>query len=182
MKNLISFICCLPFGICCHTAFALSTGIGGIGGGGIEGPATGFTCRDGQICCFYNDNGGCMRCAAPGGCPTCSCPTECPDKEWSAPDRQTPGVRCNQVQAALVLEPCKCEYRCSSGYYLNGKKCSLCPSTTSIASTGATVLIPGKSESPYNDGDITSCYIAASTSISDEKGTYQFTSDCHYTP
>lgn len=59
---------------------------------------------------------------------------------------------------------------CKKGYYLTNKAgmtlCEKCPS-------------PGTSDDG-NNTDYTACYIPAGTIMTDETGTFTYTSDCHY--
>ncbi len=68
------------------------------------------------------------------------------------------------------------EYGCTEGYYHSGGAqysdnytCSLCPT-------------PGTSYAfdEKDTGGITTCYIPAGRTLSDETGSYKFTEDCYY--
>ncbi len=62
------------------------------------------------------------------------------------------------------------QYRCAAGYYGN---------PTSILSICATCPQPGTSAAGSTAK--TSCYIPSGTSMTDNAGTYQFTTKCYYT-
>ncbi len=73
------------------------------------------------------------------------------------------------ARAACVAEGTT--YSCETGYYLSGTSCLRCPSSGGVYGT----------TSNYNRSGITSCYIPANTSVTDDSGTYVFTSSCYYT-
>lgn len=150
----------------------------------LTGPVTGITCQTGQVCCYYNNAGGCMKCAAAGSCPTCTCPlntdndpTICSSTEWTANGTEGTYHRCLQVQSNAALEICGCQYSCMPGYYMTYDAtaakniCVRCPSINGVY--GTTV--------DHNINGITSCYIPTGTSLSDDTGTFEFTSQCNYT-
>lgn len=145
---------------------------------------TGLTCSTGQVCCHYNNAGGCMRCAEPGSCPTCTCPfnadddpTICSSTEWTANGTEGMYHRCLQVQSSAAVEICGCEYSCMPGYYRQYDAtaakniCVRCPSINGVY--GTTV--------DHNINGITSCYIPTGTSLGDDTGTFEFTNQCNYT-
>lgn len=60
---------------------------------------------------------------------------------------------------------------CPKGSYKAGTACEPCPADNSVNGTTA----------GSGTTDISKCYIAAGTSVSDTSGTYTYTNDCYYT-
>lgn len=61
-------------------------------------------------------------------------------------------------------------YSCYTGYYLSGTSCVRCPSSGGVY--GTTV--------DQNTGGITSCYLPAGSSFSDNIGSGTYSADCYY--
>lgn len=61
-------------------------------------------------------------------------------------------------------------FTCARGYYKDGNKCTRCPSSDGVY--GTTALSGATS--------ITQCYIPSGSQMSDNTGTYTYTSNCYY--
>ncbi len=144
----------------------------------ITGPTTEVSCRleVGEVCCYTNQFGGCMRCAASyDACPKCTCPASgCSSTSWTSSGTTGTYHRCAQVAATQPLEICGCAYSCANGYYLNGSTCELCPPFGNISAKSA----------EYNTAGVSSCYISSTDSVahpsSDGTGTWHWNNDCYY--
>ena len=134
---------------------------------------SGITCNTGQVCCYYNNAGGCMKCASPGACPTCMCPIGYDATTWTATDTNNQYARCLQVTASAAAEICGLLYSCAAGYYLTDTNtCERCPSSGGVHGTTP----------EYNTSGITSCYIpAGDISFTDDTGTYVCGENSYYT-
>ena len=101
------------------------------------------------------------------GCSNCAS-----DADWSAAGtgymkKTTRTCNCNTCYETVA-------YQCAVGYYgasTNGTSgCTRCPSSGGVYGT-----------STAGSTAITSCHIPANTAMTDDVGTYTFTSDCYYT-
>lgn len=131
---------------------------------------SGITCQTGQICCYYNTAGGCMKCATLGNCPTCTCMLYS-KTDWTAlTDTANTYARCIDAQATAAVTPCDTEFSCDAGYYLTtNNTCEPCPQTNGNGTS-----------TQYNTGGITSCFIPSGTSFSETPGSGQYTNNCYY--
>ncbi|MBR1953918.1 MAG: hypothetical protein IKA25_02485 [Alphaproteobacteria bacterium] len=115
----------------------------------------------------------------------CTCGTQCDScgagimPIWSSPKT---GYQSLTEFSCGLTTGCECtqstKYRCAAGYYgtasysqLNGYRgCTRCPSSGGVYGTSAA----GSTE-------ITSCYMPSGKSMTDDVGTYEYTSNCYYT-
>ena len=115
----------------------------------------------------------------------CNCGTQCDScgslssGVWTSPKT---GYQSTVVYSCGISTSCECtssiKYRCAAGYYgtpsysqLTGYSgCTRCPSSGGVYGTSAA----GSTE-------ITSCYMPSGTSMTDDVGTYEYTSNCYYT-
>lgn len=113
------------------------------------------------------------------GCRTLSC-TACLSLEWTElrdgyQSRQIGGICSDNTCTSngICHEP-EIEYRCAPGYYgttTDGATgCAPCPAAPAGAQTSA-----------GGSTKITDCYIPGKVSYSDSNGTFEYTSNCHYT-
>lgn len=84
----------------------------------------------------------------------------------------------SRVNAACTENSAVKEYTsCKPGYYydssLLGTSCTRCPALDGTDIRGTTV--------DKNTGGVTSCYLPAGTTGSDDTGTFKYASDCPYT-
>ena len=110
---------------------------------------------------------------------TCADCTDCTsDTSWTTAEDSSGLVIISHQQK--IIRTCDCgtcietpEYRCAAGYYGTPTSlsdgCYRCPSSGVVYGTSAA----GSTE-------ITSCYMPSETSMTDDSGTFQFTSDCYY--
>jgi len=129
-------------------------------------------CSAAEYITCAEDTGGSTGGGDTGSCENGTC-TANNDKWISAGN----GYEANPVHACFGSE-CKLmgtNYRCAAGYWgssTNGTSgCDECPGLDSYH--------PGKSN-PGNNTNITDCYIPKNINITDDTGTYHFTSDCKY--
>lgn len=78
----------------------------------------------------------------------------------------------------VTLEDDHGEISCDAGYYMDwstgASKCIKCPSYEGVEGQ-----IPANNTHTY-ENDITYCYLPAGSSFSDDKGKYEYTSNCYY--
>lgn len=83
------------------------------------------------------------------------------------------GIEKSQTYTCDESTDCKCvyntKYRCAKGYYGNGSSCTQCPD---YAGVHGTTSAAGKTK-------ITDCYIPSSQSLTDNIGTFSFTTQCN---
>lgn len=98
----------------------------------------------------------------------------CSSTSWES--AQSSGYETRQYKYCSGRYTCvsETEYRCASGYYgssTNGTNgCTRCPSSNGIYGTSAA-----------GSKLITNCYMPTETILTDETGTFIYTSDCFYT-
>ncbi len=148
------------------TAHALSPlpDLGDLGGGGsIE-----VLCP--QTVEHFISNG--MQAQTP--CFTCTDYPSCPGCQRTCTTDMRYTCTCNSGYIPYYpSEQCECVTTCPAGQYGDGVTCTACP-------------FPGTSQSGTNFTNIANnaekrnCYIPKNTSVTDESGTYEFTSNCNY--
>jgi len=148
----IALILCGIFAVR-HVSASVGTGIGGGGGTVITLPIV--------FCGSYP----CLRTNTDGDCTMCDC------SSVTCPSGQVTNATCGCISSGSSGGGGTTI--CAKGEYYNDanilKGCIPCP-------FGGTTSSDMVAKPP-----ITSCYIPAGQDVTDETGTYTFTSDCHYT-
>lgn len=115
----------------------------------------------------------------------CTCGTQCDScgagitPLWFSPET---GYQSQIEYSCGLTTECECtqstKYRCDAGYYgtasysqLTGYRgCTRCPSSGGVYGTSTA----------GNGTEITSCYIPTTSTLTDDTGSYQYTSNCYY--
>lgn len=106
-------------------------------------------------------------CTSVCGCVTGSTSYSCASGYYGSPTSAT-STACKACPANATCDG-GTTFTCNAGYYKNGSVCTACPTHTSSAQTSAS-----------GSTAITDCYVPATATWTDTKGTQKFTSKCSY--